>query len=556
MKLLAVILSLFLSALSLQAQLRNSSASSQGSVAPPHFESVNGIKRLVVKDKPFLVLGGELFNSSSSSLAYMDPIWPGLVQLNLNTVLAGVSWELVEPEEGKFNFDLVDGLIENAHKHNLKIVFLWFASWKNMVSTYVPGWVKNNRERFPLLIAKNGEPYQVLSTFSDENVKADARAFAALMKHIKEVDAAEQTVIMMQVENEVGTNGGDRDHSEIATKAFNSQVPENLISYLEKNKSSLIPELKQLWAENGYRTKGNWSDIFGEGGATNEIFMAWQLGSYIGKVIEAGKEAYAIPMFVNAAIGRQDEKLGSYPSGGPLPFVMDVWRAAAPKLDMICPDIYFGDFLGHCRKYTQSGNPLFIPETGAGERGAANALQAFVNFKAIGFSPFGIDSRMGSSTGDNPFAQAYGVLNQLSPFILNSEPKRQMVAILPDSANSFVELGAYRIDCFPQRSRMAGSSPSMSYAVLIEEKPGEYIIAAKSVVMHFSLKNRKEEVTGILSAEEGRFENEKWIPGRRLNGDEIMVDYDLSKMYKSGKSGNGLKFGSSMTIQRVKLYNY
>jgi hypothetical protein len=551
MKKIVFIFFLLFSAFSLNAQTKRSTT-------PPHLEAVNGVKRLIVEDKPFLVLGGELFNSSSSSLQYMDSIWSGLVKLNLNTVLAGVSWELVEPQEGQFNFDLIDGLIKDARKHNLKIVFLWFASWKNMVSTYVPGWVKNNPERFPLLIAGNGERYQMLSTFSQENVQADAQAFAALMKHIKQVDSNEQTVIMMQVENEVGTNGGERDYSKAATKVYESEVPKQLMSYLQKNKSSLIPELKQVWSEGGYRTTGTWKEIFGESGAANEIFMAWHLGSYIGKVIEAGKKEYNIPMFVNAAIGRQNQKLGTYPSGGPLPFVMDVWYAAAPKLDMLCPDIYFGDFTGHCQKYTQSGNPLFIPETFAGDRGAANALLAYANFNAIGFSPFGIDKSIGSPTGDISLSQLYGVMGQLSTFVLNSEAKKQMIAVSLDTAHATtsIELGAYQVDFDLRVSRWENEKPGLGYAILIEVKPDEFIAAGKNVSIQFSQKDSKDKVTGILWAEEGRFENETWLPGRRLNGDEIMVDYWFSKLFKEGKSGNGLKFNSSLNIQKVKLYSY
>lgn len=525
---------------------------------PPHFKSADGIKRLIVNDKPFLSLAGELHNSSSSSLKYMDSIWPALAQMNLNTVLTPVSWELVEPKEGEFNFELIDGLIKDARKNNLKIIFLWFGSWKNMVSTYAPEWVKNNPERFPLFIEKNGERFQMLSTFSDENVKADAQAFAALMKHIKQVDSKEQTVIMMQVENEVGTNGGSRDYSEVATNVYESEVPEQLFSYLKNNESSLIPDFKQVWEENGSKTSGSWKEVFGDGMAGNEVFMSWHYAKYIGKVIEAGKNEYEIPMFVNAAIGRQNQKLGSYPSGGPLPFVMDVWRAAAPELDMLCPDIYYGDFIGHCEKYTQSGNPLYIPETMSGEFGAANAFLAFANFNAIGFSPFGIDGRIELPVSEGALSQAYDILGQLSPLILSSEAKKQMIAVSlnTENASTSVDLGEYKFDFNLRRARWANEKSELGYAILIKVKPDEFIAAGKNIDILFSLKNRKDEVTGILWAEEGKFENENWIPERRMNGDQIMIDYWFAKLFTEGKSGNGLRFNSSLNIQRVKLYNY
>jgi hypothetical protein len=516
----------------------------------PHLKTVGNRTQLIVEGQPFLSLAGELHNSSSSSLEYMEKLWPILQQLNLNTVLAPVSWELVEPVEGQYDFSLVDGLIAQARKNNVKLVFLWFGSWKNLVSTYAPGWVKNNPKRFPLYYNEDGERYQMLSSFSEESRDADARAYAALMKYIKQTDTKEQTVIMMQVENEVGTSFGDRDCSKLAAKAYESQVPDRLMAYLQKNKSNLIPEFKQLWAENGSKTKGSWKEIFGEGALCNEIFMSWYLADYIGKVIEAGKAEYNIPMFVNASVGRQTLKPATYPSGGPIPFVMDVWHAAAPELDMLCPDIYYGDFDKICEQYTLSGNPLYIPETRAGISGAANAMKTFCNFNSIGFSPFGIE-RYSENTPDNSlFAQTYDILNRLSTLILDKEPQKQMIAISLDTIQEGnTVLGKYKIDCKRQ-------GDGLGFAMIIETNPDEFIVAGHNINIEFSLNNRrKEEVIGIQFAEEGTFENGKWIPERRMNGDQIMVNYSFADLYKDGKSGNGLKF-RHLSVQRVGLYTY
>ena len=535
-----------------------SNTSMSQSIDSPQLEKYGSKSRLIVNGKPFLSLAGELHNSSSSNLKYMETIWPKLIQMNLNTVLAPVSWELLEPKEGEFDFYLIDGLINKAREYNLKIVFLWFGSWKNLVSTYVPEWVKRNPQRFPLFCAKNGEKYQMLSTFSKENINADSRAFAAMMRHIKQIDSAEQTVIMIQVENEVGTDFGEKDCSKAASEVYSGPVSEKLMAFLQKNKSSLIPEFKQVWGQNGYKTKGSWKEVFGEGSAGNEIFMAWHLASYIGEIIKAGKKEYNIPMFVNASVGRQDEKLATYPSGGPVPFVMDIWHAAAPDLDMLCPDIYYGDFIGHCQKYTQTGNPLYIPETRAGERGASNALQAFGNFNALGFSPFGIES-MVEDPISGPLSQIYNRLGQLSSLILKSESKKQMVAFSVDTSNikGTIDFGAYVIDYELKKGRLSTDiNPELGYALVIETGSNEFIATGKNINIQFSLKNHKESVTGILLAEEGKFENSKWVSERRLNGDEIMVNYSFSRLFSEGKSGNGLKFNNSLSIQRVKLYQY
>lgn len=521
------------------------------STPAPHLKKTGERTQLIVNGEPFLSLAGELHNSSSSSLEYMEKLWPILKDLNLNTVLAPASWELVEPVEGQYDFSLIDGLITQARKNNVKLVFLWFGSWKNLVSTYTPDWVKKDPQRFSLYHNEHGERYQMLSALGEESWKADARAYAALMKHIGEVDATEQTVIMMQVQNEVGTSFGDRDCSELATKAYEGQVPEKLISYLRKNKSNLIPEFGQLWADNDYRTEGAWKEVFGEGARCNEIFMSWNLAYYIGKVIEAGKAEYNIPMFVNASVGRNTLKVATYPSGGPVPFVMDVWRAAAPELDMLTPDIYYGDFNKICEEYTLSGNPLYIPETRGGIMGAANAMRTFANFNGLGFSPFGIERYVVDNNPENAlFAQAYDILDDLSPLILSRESRKQMIAVVLDTiTENSVVLGKYKLD-FLRRGNEVG------FAMLIETNPDEYIVAGHNISIEFSLNDRrKDEVIGFSFAEEGVFENGEWIPERRMNGDQIMFSYSFSDSYKNGKSGNDLTF-QRLSLQRVGLYAY
>ena len=48
----------------------------------------NGIPVLYVNGEPFIVLGGELHNSSSSNLAYMEnKVWPFIRQFSMNTVI-------------------------------------------------------------------------------------------------------------------------------------------------------------------------------------------------------------------------------------------------------------------------------------------------------------------------------------------------------------------------------------------------------------------------------------------------------------------------------------
>ena len=311
----------------------------------PQLRRQGSATQLIVDGQPFLVLGGELGNSTSSSLEYMRPVWPKLVSLNLNTVLVPVYWELLEPVEGKFDFTLVDGLIQEARRNKLRLVPLWFASWKNSMSCYAPAWVKRDQKRFPRAQDGAGRGIEILSPFSKENMETDARAFAAFMRHLREVDGRDHTVIMVQVENEIGMIPDSRDRSAIAESLFKQSVPAELMSYLEKRRETLIPEFRAAWAAAGFRSRGTWEEVFGGGPGTDEIFMSWYFARYVNQVTAAGKAEYPLPMFVNAALIRPGYQPGQYPSAGPLPHLMDVWRAGAPTIDFLAPDIYFQNLL-------------------------------------------------------------------------------------------------------------------------------------------------------------------------------------------------------------------
>ena len=90
---------------------------------------------------------------------------------------------------------------------------------------------------------------EILSPFSKENVDADSRAFGALMHHLREMDGADHTVMMVQVENEIGMIADSRDRSAIADRLFNETAPVELMNYLQQNKDGLIPEFSSVWAD-------------------------------------------------------------------------------------------------------------------------------------------------------------------------------------------------------------------------------------------------------------------------------------------------------------------
>jgi beta-galactosidase GanA len=294
----------------------------------PQLRRQGSATQLIVDGQPFLVLGGELGNSTSSSLEYMRPVWPKLVSLNLNTVLVPVYWELLEPVEGKFDFTLVDGLDSgSAPKQVAPGAAVVCLLEKQHVLLTRPAWVKRDQKRFPRAQDGAGRGIEILSPFSKENMETDARAFAAFMRHLREVDGRDHTVIMVQVENEIGMIPDSRDRSAIAESLFKQSVPAELMSYLEKRRETLIPEFRAAWAaaDSGVAAPGK--EVFGAGPKTDEIFMAWYFGRYVNRVAQLGAAEYRLPMFVNAALIRPGYQPGQYPSAGALPHLIDVWRA-------------------------------------------------------------------------------------------------------------------------------------------------------------------------------------------------------------------------------------
>ncbi len=519
----------------------------QGTPAWPHLRAHGTATQLIVHNKPFLMLGGELGNSSASSLAFMAPLWPKLKTMGLNTVLMPVSWELIEPMEGAFDFSLVDDLIRSARTHDLHVVVLWFGSWKNSMSCYAPFWVKTDQKRFPRARTADGKAVEILTPFSEESRRADARAFTALMKHLRAFDGRENTVVMIQVENEIGMIPEARDHCAEAEKAFALNVPAELMASLRKNSDFLTEEVRQAWSAGGMRSSGAWEEVFGKGLATDEIFMAWHFARYTNAVAEAGKKAYPLPMYVNAALIRPNYKPGQYPSAGPLPHLMDVWRAGAPSIDFLAPDIYFRNFGEWLGKYDRSGNPVFVPEVDR-RQSVTNSFYALARHNAMGYCPFSIEAA--DDPSNNQFARGYRVLRQLTPLILEHQGSGTMTGFLLDSAAQTSEftLGGYAFTVkhaysWPYASHGEGESPRYG-GLIVMTAPDEFTIAGSGVVVTFQSATGDGATAGIDRLEEGTFERGKWVAGRRMNGDE---DHQGRHVFLPGG-----EYG----IQKVRLYKY
>lgn len=516
---------------------------------PPRISSEGPARQLVVDGAPFLILGGELGNSSAASVSDMDAYWPRLSALGLNTVLAPVYWELIEPEEGRFDFSLVDALISRARDHDQRLVLLWFGSWKNSMSSYVPAWVKTDPDRFPRALTADGRAHEMLSAFSRENLETDRRAFVALMSHLARIDSRRRTVIMVQVENEIGMLEDAREHGAEADAAFAAPVPDEILSLLADDGGA--EELRAAWFANGRKSSGSWREVFGGDARGEEIFMAWSYARYVEEIAAAGRAVHDVPLYVNAALMRPGHRPGQYPSAGPLPHLRDLWRLGAPSIDFIAPDIYFPNFAEWMPRYVFDGNPLFIPEANrAGEPAApANALYAIGELDAIGFSPFWIDEIENPETSD--IAAAYAALHALAPLILAHQGKETMRALrapvsfegeadLSDVSLSFApyDVTATLVDPWTARD---DQTPENHGALVIRLGENEFIFTGVGATFTFETEGGE---AGILSADEGWFEDGEWRSHRRLNGDQT-------------HQGRHVRLApGAITMQRVKLYRY
>lgn len=536
----------------------------QNKLPIPYLRKQGTATQLIVDEEPFLIIGGELHNSSSSNLEFLEPYWAKLKDMHLNTALVAVAWELVEPEEGRFDFRLVDGLLQEARKHGLKLVLLWFGSWKNGLSNYVPAWVKRDSNRFPRVKTVDGVPLEILSTLSVNSLEADTKAFASLMRHLKEIDEEENTVIMVQVENEVGILGDSRDRGPLAEAAFSSSVPEILMDGLRKGDAKIGGDLRRLWEENGRVESGDWETVFGCGLATDELFMAWSYASYIETVTAAGKSEYPLPMFANAWLCSLDsgpggvasggQKPGEWPSGGPLPHTLDVWQIAAPSLDFLAPDIYQPQYTEWCEKYVRRENPLFIPEMHWNDHAANQLFYPIGEHDAIGVSPFAIDSIEPGE--ENRIQKSYEVLRQLSPLILEKQGHGESFGFILDEETPSVvrELGGYEMkvildEAFGQEAKQAGG-------LIVQLDKDTFIGAGFGFQVAFSLPGETHRKAGILSIDEGRFTDGKWIAGRRLNGDEAGRGVHWRFLDFESPDGTLIANKQATGISICKLYRY
>lgn len=520
----------------------------------PHLRKTKTSSQLIVHDKPFLMLSAELHNSTLSSAKFMadDKIWQNMKDMHINTLLGAVSWEQIEPLEGQFDFSNLDTIILAAREHGMKLVLLWFGSFKNALSTYAPVWVKKDAKRFPrvhvLEAGGRKRTEELISPFHESCWTADAKAFARLMSHLREFDSQQNTVVMVQVENETGLLGDSRDRSKIAEKKFNEPVPTDLLEHLQARKAELHPKFQERFPllHTAVAGTSTWTEAFGGNNSldADEMFMADAFSRYINHVATAGKVEYPIPFYANVWLNFDDPsaldlvdipvivgggaQAGVYPSGGPCPHTMDVYKFNTPSsLDFIAPDLYFHDYESTCKDYRHANQPLFIPEQRRDEKGVRRVWLAYCTYLSLGCSPFGIDSLQAQDSG---FTNHFGLIYSLRKQILEAQascPEEMFGFYFDDwiegqktKEKAWTKTIA-GFEVIVERAFVFGK-PGPGAGMVIHQGDGKFLCAGWGFNLYFKSTNPKSTFTGILHAEEKEVDPEtcELTTLKLLGGDE------------------------------------
>jgi len=502
---------------------------------------------LLVDGKPFIMLGGQVGNFS----AYpdrMERAQPAFRAMNLNTVEYPVYWNVIETEEGKFDFSGFDQTLRGIRAQDLRAVILWFGTWKNGAMDWSPNWVKADPQRFPRVLDRGGRPIRVLSPHSKTNLEADKKAYVAMMKHLREIDEAERTVIMVQVENEPGLLGSPRDYSPESNKLFSGPAPQKLVTALKKK-------------------PGTWKEAFGR--EAEEAFTAYALSGYINEVARAGKEVYPLPTYVNVWNGgygtndnweRFDRPGESYPSGGAVSHMLDLWKANAPAIDMIASDIYHQSpitYLKILNNYRRPDNPLLIVETGSGIAARAS-YYAIADFSAIGFGPFGVDGGAELRPDMAAVAADFRLFKTAIPVIAEAQGTPRLKAAVEETGIGARNLIFSNYDLlvrFHPPGRMpagtiaqpaaTGPAEPSARVMVTELGPDEFLVMGfESSVEWRPVQGSDYTAAQFLQVEEGYYENGVW---KRTNlGSTSQGDY----------AGPTVKLPAQGALMRVKLMRY
>lgn len=530
----------------------------------PRLVQKDGRYALLVDGAPYLMLGAQA-NNSSDWPATMPKVWAAIEYLHANTLEIPIYWEQFEPKPGQFDYSEIDTVLAQARAHHVHLVLLWFGTWKNGSQHYMPEWMKLEPERYSHVTNKDGELIDSPSPFCMASLDADVRAFTAFMRHLKAADP-ERTVLMVQVENETGTWGALRDYSAEANKLFDGPVPSEVLKAMGKT---------------GEPASADWKDVFGNEAEVN--FHAWAVSRYVEKVAAAGKAAYPLPLYVNAAL-RDPLKPGApgtYESGGPTDNVIPIWKAEAPSIDILAPDIYLpgtAEYLKVLDLYHRPDNALFVPETSGSAR-SARFLFSALGLQAIGYSPFGLDyTRTRRAAADkpdaqnaflDPTAQNYRLIGPMMRDVarLNYEGKLQAVAEVEGQVSQTLHFGDW--DAVVSygttgRGEAKGNREPIGRALVARLKGNQFLVAGYYCRVDFRPAGTEQQqktgqiVVGTDQIPSARIDG-KWVHRQFLRVEEGAYEdgvFKFERILNGDQTDWGLNFGSDPDVMRVSLSTY
>jgi len=570
----------------LTATLAAATLQAQTQVRPlPRIVEKNGRFALFVDDAPFLIMGIE--DLTMGDWPPRPTVWPALEYMHVNTVEIPVYWEDFEPQPGKYDYAAIDRLLADARKHNVRLVPLWFGTYKNGHPHYMPDWMKLDPVRYPHALDRNGQAVDSPSPFGTASLDADKRAFAALLGHLKEADP-ERTVIMVQVENETGNWNSVRDYSPAAQKYFAAPVPPEVLKAMHVASSS---------------PSANWEQAFGPD--ADEYFNAWAVARYVGQVAEAGKAVYPLPMVANAALrdplhpgpAGLPGAPGAYESGGPTDNVLGIWKAAAPAIDILAPDDYQNNPAAYVKAlelYHRNDNPLYLPETGCPN--CARFFFTGLGLQTIGFSPatdVTTPSLLGAQAGIqavqagnssaweqykpvDEFLTSWGMnFRLIGPMQreiarLNFEGKLQAVAEEQGKPTQILSFGSWNAEVtfgtFRGGSNPPGENPKPAGRVLVAQlADNQFLVAGYYCRIDFRPAGRERQrksqrvVPGTDETPSALIDG-IWQHRQFLRLEQVTWEDGAFKHVRTwgGRGGetNGLYFGEAPVVLRVSLTTY
>lgn len=498
-------------------------------------------------ETPFFPLGLQCCNSSAFNASEMKAFWDSVAFTGVNTVEIPVYWETFEPEQNLFCYEFVDECLRQADLYDVKVIFLWFGSWKNGTSKYAPTWIKENPGKYKRVVTYEGIVTNILSPYCRENLEADKAAFLKLVQYIEQNNRKKNRVIGIQIENEPGMMmRGDRDCGPIAETLFQEEVPDEVKSVVFHHE---LGEVTDIWKEKGALTDGCWTDLFGE--KAGEYFSVFGIASYIQELAAEAKRITDLTMIVNVWTDNVgwDEPGVDYPAGGPVSKVLGLWKMFAPDVDVVGLDNYKLDregYLQDCQRYSKYGNPLFLPESHAwDEANSQTMFWAVGRYKAKGLFLFGPEA-MYSDTGEiKPCSaeiiksiKALVSIQSVLPHFINSGGIWAVVQEDKMTEQKICQGDAY-IRIFFEFERTDyhhgyfGTKHGKGRGLLLRENANTYYAVGEGINISIRQnsgilysRQRMDKYIGYKKVEEGYFDKQgRWICTRRRNGDES--DYGI-----------------------------